>query len=663
MTSNKTWAFVTLCLLSGSPAPGVAATLTVDADCTLIDAVQAAETDSPVNACPAGDDADTIALSADVVLTEPLLDRQGPTALPVITSTVTIQGNGFTIRRANDAPRFRLFYVDGGDLTLEGLTLANGSLDGEDGENGENGEDGSPGGPGVDGGDATHGGHGGDGEDSGQGGAIYVDDGTLTLRHAQLTGHSARGGDGGRGGNGGRGGDGERAGNGGRGGDGGRGGRGGGGGAIFIRSGEVTIVDSVLAGNAVSGGSGGDGGSGGHGGNSLLASPQTEDDQQPYGHGNGGGFPGSGGGGGSGSTIHNAGGQLILVRSVVSDGDARAGAGADNTPTLNGQDGEHAYPSGSSTGERVIRFVAPAPAGGGGAIINQGELAITDSVFRDNRSDGGTGHPGFISRRIGDGSDGVWGQKGGVGGTGAILNDNGRLTITGSTITGNSANGGTGGEPSGDGGRGGHGAIGYPMDCLMFCSPRPGHLIRTINTTFSANTANGGNGATSGSGGTGGVAVLAGHLPGITVLHTSLVGNTASGGQGGAGDGETGFILSNEFITTISVANSLFTGNAGELCNSSVVMAGPNLADTADCPGIPTGLTGVDPVLADNGGLTPTHALLPDSNARDAADPDLCLEAGGVDQRGWSRDPAVTGECDIGAFEYFPALLFDDGFE
>jgi len=139
MTSNKTWAFVTLCLLSGSPAPGVAATLTVDADCTLIDAVQAAETDSPVNACPAGDDADTIALSADVVLTEPLLDRQGPTALPVITSTVTIQGNGFTIRRANDAPRFRLFYVDGGDLTLEGLTLANGSLDGEDGENGENG--------------------------------------------------------------------------------------------------------------------------------------------------------------------------------------------------------------------------------------------------------------------------------------------------------------------------------------------------------------------------------------------------------------------------------------------------------------------------------------------------------------------------------------------
>jgi CSLREA domain-containing protein len=66
---------------------------------------------------------------------------------------------------------------------------------------------------------------------------------------------------------------------------------------------------------------------------------------------------------------------------------------------------------------------------------------------------------------------------------------------------------------------------------------------------------------------------------------------------------------------------------------------------------------GIGP-LADNGGRTPTHALLPGSPAIDAGNPaalasglDACRPA---DQRGLARGGAA-GRCDIGAFELQPA--------
>ena len=57
--------------------------------------------------------------------------------------------------------------------------------------------------------------------------------------------------------------------------------------------------------------------------------------------------------------------------------------------------------------------------------------------------------------------------------------------------------------------------------------------------------------------------------------------------------------------------------------------------------------------LRDNGGPTATHALLPDSPAIDAGDPNGCRDALGAlltaDQRGFARP--VGSACDIGAFE------------
>lgn len=56
---------------------------------------------------------------------------QGPNGLPVITGTLTIHGNGATIRRIPFTP-FRIFFLmPGSNLTLDNLTIANGNAQGD----------------------------------------------------------------------------------------------------------------------------------------------------------------------------------------------------------------------------------------------------------------------------------------------------------------------------------------------------------------------------------------------------------------------------------------------------------------------------------------------------------------------------------------------------
>ncbi len=114
----------------------------------------------------------------------------GPTGLPVVTSTIVVEGNGSTIQRAAAAPAFRLIAVAGpagqipstspaypraGNLTLRNLTLTGGLARGGDGGDGE-----------------VRGGGGG----AGLGGAILVQ-GTLALEAVTITSCTAQGGDGG----------------------------------------------------------------------------------------------------------------------------------------------------------------------------------------------------------------------------------------------------------------------------------------------------------------------------------------------------------------------------------------------------------------------------------------------------------------------------------
>lgn len=94
-----------------------AADITVDADCSLADAITAANTDTAANGCPAGDGADTITLSGDVAL---------EAALPHITSDITVEGAGFTI---NGNGRHRIFYIDGGTAVVNELTMTKGLAD------------------------------------------------------------------------------------------------------------------------------------------------------------------------------------------------------------------------------------------------------------------------------------------------------------------------------------------------------------------------------------------------------------------------------------------------------------------------------------------------------------------------------------------------------
>ncbi len=100
-------------LLLLSPAQTVfAADITVDSECSLADAIQAAESDSAVGGCAAGNGADIIHLTGDVRL---------DTELQQIESEITIVGNGYSIS-GNKRRRF-LKVSRRSAMTLRDLTV------------------------------------------------------------------------------------------------------------------------------------------------------------------------------------------------------------------------------------------------------------------------------------------------------------------------------------------------------------------------------------------------------------------------------------------------------------------------------------------------------------------------------------------------------------
>lgn len=103
---------------------------TADGNCSLEEAIQAANTDTAVDACPAGSGADTIVLASGATYTLTTVDNngEGPNGVPVVNGPITIIGNGATITRssASGTPQFRLTdVVSGGSLTLGNLTVSN----------------------------------------------------------------------------------------------------------------------------------------------------------------------------------------------------------------------------------------------------------------------------------------------------------------------------------------------------------------------------------------------------------------------------------------------------------------------------------------------------------------------------------------------------------
>ena len=101
-------------------------------ECTIRDAFSAANSDRAVGGCPAGNGADTILLMKDGVYTLTEVDNNtaGANGLPAVSSDITVEGHGATLRRAEEAPDFRFFFSFG-SLTLRELEISNGSAIGD----------------------------------------------------------------------------------------------------------------------------------------------------------------------------------------------------------------------------------------------------------------------------------------------------------------------------------------------------------------------------------------------------------------------------------------------------------------------------------------------------------------------------------------------------
>ncbi len=111
--------------------PAQAATIKVQGSCTLIDAIESANTDRAVGSCKAGRGTDTLVLSGKTYNLNAAHNTgtDGDNGLPSITSKLTIEGKGATIKRsgASSTPSFRLFEVEAsGDLTLKQTTVSGG---------------------------------------------------------------------------------------------------------------------------------------------------------------------------------------------------------------------------------------------------------------------------------------------------------------------------------------------------------------------------------------------------------------------------------------------------------------------------------------------------------------------------------------------------------
>ncbi|ASJ72986.1 thrombospondin type 3 repeat-containing protein [Granulosicoccus antarcticus] len=270
--------------------------------------------------------------------------------------------------------------------------------------------------------------------------------------------------------------------------------------------------------------------------------------------------------------------------------------------------------------------------GSGGAILSTDYLAVEDSVFINN-----------TALSTGAQNTAAFG--------GAIMMKDKGTSLRGNSYTGNQANAGgalyfsvsaedstTVGESFFQGNTATTlgGAIFTAQDSLI-----------VENSTFYQNTAD-----------TGGAAIYSqgkGDADGfgLELRFSALIGNSASGGSGGGG--LLAFFSEGKGV---AMRSNILGGNAGGNCegigNSSVFtgLFKSNISDDASCGGNEVTQVGdvytvVAGALAQNGGLTPTFALISDSIAINASTDDLCLT---IDQRGASR-PGNSELCDIGPYE------------
>lgn len=335
------------------------------------------------------------------------------------------------------------------------------------------------------------------------------------------------------------------------------------------------------------------------------------------------------------------------------------------------------------TGGRAASGVAGSEVKNGGAIRSTEVLLLTDSALIQNSAGLGQatfplegsagGHGGGIfstgiltvsNSDISGNTAGRGGWFGGHGGNGGGIFSSGILTVTGSTISGNSAGDGGWGEDQSyllNGGDGGSGGGIYGLGLLTITSS-------TIsgNSTGVAGLIDGAQGGNKdivigNEGAGGGIATIAAT---VAITSSTITGNTATGSGGGVHIQDVANAYQAMIESTIIAVNGA-TGTAPDLYpnTDSTLTVNHSLIGVADNLGTITGNVGnligttenpIDPQLgplADNGGPTMTHALLPGSPAINAGD-DSVTET--TDQRGLPFLRNDGNGVDIGAFELQP---------
>ncbi len=292
--------------------------------------------------------------------------------------------------------------------------------------------------------------------------------------------------------------------------------------------------------------------------------------------------------------------------------------------------------------------------GSGGGIFNRfrhtGNLTLTESVVTANEAIGFFGGGGGIlnDQTMTIANSTVSGNTAGHGG--GIFQRAGTMLIMSSTIRDNSA------TSSSLGGGGIRNSNNFPIPTMTI-----------ISSTISGNTSSGAGGGIRNSGQ-------------LTLANTTISGNTSRSAQG------AGISVANQ-AALITLRNSTISQNTGggiwnplgglvELANTIIasnppgadcLASGPtsfghNLDGDGTCGlGAAGDLSNANPFLAplqDNGGSTFTHALLPSSPAIDAGNPATPGSGGNAceatDQRGVTRPQGAA--CDIGAFELDRAI-------
>jgi hypothetical protein len=300
---------------------------------------------------------------------------------------------------------------------------------------------------------------------------------------------------------------------------------------------------------------------------------------------------------------------------------------------------------------------------GGGICNEDGTLTLTNSTVSGN-------------------SAASWG--------GGIYSEDGALTLTNSTVSGNSADWGGGGIYN-------YGALALTDSTVSGNSAdRGGGIYNEDGTLTLTNSTISGNSADRGGG--------IGNWDSLTLTNSTVSGNSAASWGGGIYNKDGTLTLTNSTVSgnsaaswgggiynedgTLTLTNSTVSDNSaaswgGGIYNRkvgvTVELINAIIADNpsgSDCYGEgdfaslghnldgdgtcnltePTDLPSTNPLLgplADNGGPSFTHALLADSPAIDAGNN---TGAPATDQRGVARpidgDGDGTATCDIGAYEY-----------